>query len=159
MVRSALTLGGLMIAAALLLALVAAATGERIAENRREARQSTLRELAGVRLEMPSHRHAVACEEDVVALALVERGYGGAMDVVAAFRDGRLAGIRVTRHGETPGFADILKPEGWIGSLGAAAAEPTLDAVTGATVTANAVLRARAAALERYAAGAPWCPP
>lgn len=157
--RSALTLGGLMMAAALLLTLVDAATGTRIEENRREARQATLRELAGVAVEMPSHGDVVACAENLVALALVEQGYGGAMNLVAAFRDERLAGIRVTRHAETPGFADILKPGNWISSLGAGEQEAAPDAVTGATVTANAVLRARDAALGRYAQGAPWCPP
>ena len=160
--QGALTLGALMAIAGLLLALVNAATAERIENNRREARQATLREAAGVAVEMPAHADVVDCATALVALALVEQGYGGAMEVVAAFRDDRLAGIRVTRHAETPGFADILQPAGWIGRLGGdagAADAAALDAATGATITASAVLRARRTAWKRYAERLPQCPP
>ena len=156
--RSALALGGLMAAAGLALALVNAATAGRIDENRRVARQAVLAELTGLEVEMAAHQDTLACDHGLVALAIVERGYGGSMDVVAAFRHGRLIGLRVPRHGETPGFADILAPADWIGGLGADGAAP-FDAVTGATITSKAVLRARATALERHRAEAPWCPP
>ncbi len=160
--RGALVLGGLMAVAGLGLALVNAGTATRIEENRRAARQAVLRELTGLDVEMATHQNVVACEQGLVALAMVERGYGGAMDVVAAFRNGRLVGVRVPRHTETPGFADILAPADWIGGLGAAAGGTALggadiDAVTGATITSRAVLRARAAAIDRYGEAAPWC--
>lgn len=154
--RNALGLGALMALAGLVLALVDAATGDRIEENHRAARQAVLAELTGLNVELPAHQDTTACEHDLVALALVERGYGGEMDVVAAFRHGRLVGLRVPRHGETPGFADILAPDNWLGGLGA---DADVDAVTGATITSKAVLRARAAALQRHQAEAPWCPP
>ena len=155
--RSALVLGGLMAFAGLLLAGVDALTGERIAENRRIERQTVLRELTGVDLAMEGHEDVLACEPGLVVLAMTERGYGGSMDLVTAFRNGELEGVRVTRHTETPGFADILDPSDWIGGLGAG--EDSYDAVTGATITSIAVLRAREVALQRHAQGAPWCPP
>ena len=158
--RGALALGGLMAAAGLALALVNAATATRIDENRRAARQAVLAELTGLDVEMAAHQDTTACDHGLVALAIVERGYGGSMDVVAAFRHGRLVGLRVPRHGETPGFADILAPTDWIGGLGSPAAggDARFDAVTGATITSRAVLRARATALERHRTETPWCP-
>ncbi len=154
--RGALVLGGLMAVAGLGLALVNAGTAARIEENRRAARQAVLRELTGLNVEMATHQDIVACEQGLVALAMVERGYGGGMDVVVAFRNGRLVGVRVPRHTETPGFADILAPADWIGGLGAPDGA-NIDAVTGATITSRAVLRARAAALNRHQEAAPWC--
>ena len=155
--RGALVLGGLMAFAGLLLAGVNVLTGERVAENRRVERQAVLRELTGVDIGMEAHLDLVACERELVVLAMTERGYGGTMDLVAAFQDGAFTGIRATRHTETPGFADILDPSDWIGGL--ADDEVEFDAVTGATITSSAVLRARAAALRRHADGAPWCRP
>ena len=102
---------------------------------------------------MRGHEDVAACDRDLVALAVVAQGYGGSMDVVAAFRGGKLWGVRVTRHGETPGFADILDPSDWIGRIDA---DSHVDAVTGATITSNAVLRARDKALARWDAET-WC--
>ena len=149
-VRAALLLGLLMATAGALLAGIDAVTEHRIEANERERRQATLKELSGLDIEMPGHEDVAACDQGLVALAVVEHGYGGSMDVVAAFRRGRLSGVRVTRHGETPGFADILDPSDWIGRIG------QVDAVTGATITSDAVLRARDAALSRWSAEA-WC--
>lgn len=151
--RAALILGLLMAAAGALLAGIDAVTEHRIEANERERRQATLRELSGLDIEMPGHEDVAACDQGLVALAVVEQGYGGSMDMVAAFRHGHLSGVRVTRHGETPGFADILDPSDWIGRLDA---DGQVDAVTGATVTSNAVLRARDTALSRWSAEA-WC--
>ena len=151
--RAALFLGLLMAAAGALLAGIDAITEDRIDANERQRRQAILKELVGLDIEMRGHEDVVACDQDLVALAVVEHGYGGSMDVVVAFRGGRLSGARVTRHAETPGFADILDPSAWIGRLHD---DGQVDAVTGATVTSNAVLRARNAALARWARE-PWC--
>lgn len=157
--RGALALGALMAVAGLGLAWLDAGTSARIEDNRSAARQAVLKELTGLEVELASHRDTVVCEAGLVVLAMTERGYGGAMDVVVAFREGRLVGVRVPRHSETPGFADILAPSDWIGTLGSdQGAGAQFDAVTGATITASAVLRARAAALARHAERAPWCP-
>ena len=155
--RAALVLGGLMALAGLLLAGANILTGDRIAENRLAERQATLRELTGLELGMTSDEDMLDCERGVVVMAMRERGYGGTMDLVAAFRDSEFVGIRATRHTETPGFADILDPSDWIGGL--IGEEPAFDAVTGARITSSAVLRARAAALQRHSEGEPWCPP
>ena len=151
--RPALILGLLMAVAGALLAGVDALTEHRIEANERQQRQATLKELSGLDIEMSAHEDVAACDRGLVALAIVAHGYGGSMDVVAAFRHGRLSGVRVTRHGETPGFADILDPADWIGRIDA---DGRVDAVTGATVTADAVLRARDAALSRWSAET-WC--
>lgn len=154
--RGALVLGGLIVLAGLLLAGVDALTGERISENRRGERYGVLRELTGMSLAMDTHADVLACERGLFVLAMTERGYGGAMEFAAAFRGGDFVGIRAIRHAETPGFADLLDPLDWIGSL---AGRGDYDAVTGATITSSAILRAREAALLRHAAGVPWCPP
>ena len=151
--RAALLLGLLMAAAGALLAGIDAVTEHRIEANERQQRQATLRELSGLDIEMSGHEDVAACDQGLVALAIVENGYGGSMDVVAAFRRGRLSGVRVTRHGETPGFADILDPSDWIGRIDA---DGEVDAVTGATITSNAVLRARDTALSRWSDES-WC--
>ena len=151
--RTALFLGLLMAAAGALLAGIDAITEQRIEANERDRRQATLKELSGLDIEMSGHEDVVACDQDVVALAVVEHGYGGSMDVVAAFRGGRLSGVRVTRHGETPGFADILDPSDWIGRIDG---DGLVDTVTGATITSNAVLRARDTAFSRWTAET-WC--
>ena len=151
--RAAIFLGLLMAAAGALLASIDAITETRIEANERERRQATLKELVGLEIEMPGHEDVAACDRSLVALALVERGYGGSMDVVAAFRDGRLSGVRVTRHAETPGFADILDPSDWIGRI---EGDGHVDAVSGATITSRAVMRARDAALARWAEER-WC--
>ena len=151
--RAALFLGLLMAAAGALLAGIDAITEHRIDANERQRRQATLKELSGLDIEMRGHEDVAACDQDLVALAVVEHGYGGSMDVVAAFRGGRLSGVRVTRHAETPGFADILDPTDWIGGIDG---DGHVDAVTGATITSNAVLRARGTALARWSAET-WC--
>ena len=152
-VRAALFLGLLMAAAGALLAGIDAITESSIEANERQRRQATLKELAGLEIEMHGHEDVAACDRGLVALALAAPGYGGSMDIVAAFRDGRLSGVRVTRHAETPGFADILDPSDWIGRIGG---DFDVDAVSGATITSRAVLRARDAALARWAEET-WC--
>ncbi len=151
--RTALFFGLLMAAVGALLAGIDSITEPRIEANERQRRQATLKELTGFDIEMRGHEDVAACDRDLVALAVVAQGYGGSMDVVAAFRGGRLRGVRVTRHGETPGFADILDPSDWIGRIDA---DSRVDAVTGATITSNAVLRARDEALARWEAET-WC--
>ena len=154
--KSALCLGLLMAAAGTLLAAVNAVTQDRIDANHRIERRATLKELTGLDVEMATHSDVVACEQDLVVVAIVERGYGGSMDVVVGFHSRALVGVRVTRHTETPGFADILKPSAWIGEL---ASDGDVDTVSGATITSAAVLRATDAAARRYEANAPWCAP
>lgn len=69
------------------------------------------------------------------------RGYGGTMKIVVAFREADIHGVRVLRHGETPGFSDVLLPTAWIKNFSTLPLAE-VDAVSGATITTNAVLRA-----------------
>lgn len=93
-------------------------------------------------------------------------GYSGHIGLLAGIEaDGRLAGVRVTSHRETPGLGDAIETEksDWIRafdgtSLGAPAASDwtvrrdggVFDQFTGATITPRAVVKAVRAALEYH---------
>ena len=93
-------------------------------------------------------------------------GYSGPIDLLAGIEaDGRLAGVRVITHRETPGLGDAIEAgkSDWIRSfdgksLGAPpAAEWTVrrdggafDQFTGATITPRAVIQAVRLALEYH---------
>lgn len=95
-------------------------------------------------------------------------GYGGAIALLLAIRpDGRLLGVRVTEHHETPGLGDYIDTEKdrrtpkWIAQFDGIGLQDVpakewrpqkdggrFDARTGATISARAVLRATARALQ-----------
>ena len=102
-----------------------------------------------------------------VALVLspvVTQGYSGAIQmIVAVNHDGRVAGVRVLSHRETPGLGDRIEIErsDWIrGFDGRSLLEPVVsgwavkrdggefDQFTGATITPRAIVRGVKAALE-----------
>ena len=94
----------------------------------------------------------------VVARVIAPRGYGGEIDLlVGVSPDLRLRGIFVLRHRETPGLGDFIVDRAWRETLSGLSAEEaeSADAATGATITANAVLRAARDVLE-YAARRGW---
>ena len=68
------------------------------------------------------------------------RANGGEVDYIVAFgTDGRIGGVRVLHHAETPGFADILTPQSaWLAGFGAGGDQ--VHAVTGATITSRAII-------------------
>ena len=110
-------------------------TKERIDANRELVANER---MAGL---VPTLNQAELCQ---MGIHLEEReaiGYGGTMTVVIAYKDGKILGARVTRHHETPGFAEILEPDNWIGLFGRET-ESKVDTVSGATITSNAVIRA-----------------
>lgn len=90
-------------------------------------------------------------------------GYSGAIRMLAAVRaDGRLAGVRVLAHRETPGLGDFIEERrsGWIrGFDGRSLGNPeealwavrkdggAFDHATGATVTPRAIVKALRRAL------------
>ncbi|NIP13236.1 MAG: FMN-binding protein [Pseudomonadales bacterium] len=80
-------------------------------------------------------------------------GYGGPIRLVVGVSAGRILGIRVTDHQETPGLADFLRrPErGWLaGFSGRARPEAmAVDALAGATITSEAVIQAVRRAMAR----------
>ncbi|MEJ2383072.1 MAG: electron transport complex subunit RsxG [Xanthomonadales bacterium] len=102
-----------------------------------------------------------------VALILRHRavnGYNGDIRLLTGIaNDGRITGVRVTRHGETPGLGDAIEIEksDWIrGFDGRALGDPpadgwrvrrdggVFDQFTGATITPRAVVGAVHAALQ-----------
>jgi len=101
----------------------------------------------------------------ILRFAAVE-GYNGHIGLLAGIEaDGRLAGVRVVSHHETPGLGDAIEVEksNWIRgfdgrSLGAPEASGwavrrdggVFDQFTGATITPRAVIEAVRAALEYH---------
>ena len=136
------------------LAWFAAHTEDDIRRNRQAAEARILHELAGVPVPAGSG-DVLLCERNLAILRGAGRGYGGPLEVAVALGPGgRIVGVRVLGHAETPGFADILDAaSAWLAGF----PQGDVDAVTGATVTSNAVRHAVAAAVERYHQE-PLCP-
>ena len=81
-------------------------------------------------------------------------GYAGPIELLAAFRPdrdgtGALAGVRVTGHRETPGLGDFIDTarSPWILQFSDRPPQ-NVDAVTGATITSEAVKRGVSALLR-----------
>ena len=137
-----------------LLAWLADATEATVRENRQAAQARVVRELTGAATDVGAQGDILFCEPGLVVLRGTGRGYGGALAVaVAVGGDGRVTAVRVLEHGETPGFADILAPgAAWLEGFGRGEAH----AVTGATVTSQAVLAAVARVAARIEQEACW---
>jgi len=98
---------------------------------------------------------------------VAERGYAADIQILMAVdRDGRLLGVRVIKHSETPGLGDKIevKKDGWIKSfdgktMGAPVASQwavkkdggVFDQFAGATITPRAVVKAVKGGLEFFA--------
>jgi len=104
----------------------------------------------------------------LVLQAQANDGYAGPIQLLigVAF-DGRITGVRVTEHRETPGLGDAIEAErsDWIGRfIGTSLTQPTsarwalrrdggeFDQFAGATITPRAVVKAVRLALEYAAA-------
>ena len=99
----------------------------------------------------------------VVIPAIAPNGYNGSIYLlVGIYHDGRVAGVRVTRHRETPGLGDVVESSrsDWIlGFNGKSLTNPDakkwkvkrdggdFDQFTGATITPRAVVKAVHSAL------------
>jgi Na+-translocating ferredoxin:NAD+ oxidoreductase subunit G len=95
-------------------------------------------------------------------------GYSGEIKLLVGVRaDGRLSGVRVTGHRETPGLADYIEigKSPWIGQFtDKSLASPTpdrwkvrkdggsFDSMAGATITPRAIVKAVARALDYFEA-------
>jgi electron transport complex protein RnfG len=185
--RAALTLGVAVGAAVALLALVHGVTRERVAASERAHRAATFdRVLAGVtydndlladRIEVrdpellgtdasvPVYRARLA-DRPVAAILepVAPDGYSGPIRLLVAVQpDGRLLGVRVLAHRETPGLGDAIEERrsDWIHSFdGRSLEDPPMprwkvrkdggdfDQLTGATVTPRAVVSAVRNTLE-----------
>lgn len=189
--RSALSLALIALVGTALLAWVHGITAPRIAA---QERRLLLRQLQQV---IPADAYDNALQEDViavrdehsfpggqevrvfrarldgrpVAVAMMLRandGYNGRIDLlVGVFEDGRISGVRVLSHKETPGLGDGIETDrsDWIFSFDGKSLESPgpegwavkrdggdFDQFTGATITPRAVVRAVRRALEYYQA-------
>lgn len=87
----------------------------------------------------------------------VDKGFGGAMTVMVGINaSGEIQGVKVTRHGETPGLGtkamtpEYLSQYGGLSTVAIDGTDANVDAVTGATISSNAIFRAVETALEQY---------
>lgn len=188
--RSALSLGLIALVGTALLAWVHSLTGPRIAE------QERLQLLDQLQQVIPEDAFDNAVHEDYVtvrdeaafpgglsvrvfrarrdgrpvAVAMKLRandGYNGRIDLlVGIYENGRVSGVRVLSHRETPGLGDGIDIErsDWIRAFDGRSLENpepsgwavkrdggVFDQFTGATITPRAVVRAVRRALEYYA--------
>ena len=102
-----------------------------------------------------------------VIQAAAPDGYGGRINlIIAIHRDGRIGGVRVISHNETPGLGDYIEiaKNDWINVFNDTSLENrrdsdwkvkkdggTFDYMAGATVTPRAMIRAVHKALQYYA--------
>ncbi len=188
--RSAASLGLVAVIGTALLSGVHSLTAERIAS---QERRVVLEQLGQV---LPPDRYDNALQDDrfrfadpdwfpggqevtayrarrdgkpvavILRFAAVD-GYNGAIDLLAGIDPaGRLTGVRVVSHRETPGLGDAIELEksGWVkgfdgAALGAPPAEQwavrrdggVFDQFTGATITPRAIVEALQLALDYHA--------
>lgn len=177
-----LLLGGVALLTSGALALASRVTGPDIqAAEARDLKQSLAQVLPGQydndllhdTVVLPVAQDAVtvyrarrAGEVQAVVFQVVGQGYAGPIVcIMGVARDGRLLGVRVLKHRETPGLGDKIEPakSAWIDafrgkSLGAPAAEAwavkkdggAFDQFSGATITPRAVVHAVRGGLEFF---------
>lgn len=186
--RNGMLLGAFAVATAALLAGIYLQTRDRIAAQQRLAEERALLEIVPrtahdnsllddtlpapvdgerLRLERPRPIYRARRNGQVTTVLVPARapdGYSGAIDlVVGVRRDGRVAGVRVLAHRETPGLGDKIerRKSDWInGFEGRSLEDPAparwtvrkdggaFDQFTGATITPRAVVAATRRVLE-----------
>lgn len=188
--RAGVQLGLAGLAAAVLLAGTWVLTRDRIADSEREARLQALQIVLpakhydndpiadGISVQAPGwlgqassqvHRARLAGEPSALVFeATAPDGYAGPIRLlVAVDRDGRVLGVRITAHQETPGLGDDIEAgrSDWIhGFRGRALGDPprprwrvqrdggAFDQFAGATLTPRAVVAAVRRSLDFAAA-------
>ena len=188
MLKNALVLGLFAIGTVGSVALLQQGTATRIAAAEREAQVRALAEIlpAGsydnhlldnrIELNAPELGHRspqsayLALKDDqpsaLILPVTAPDGYSGAIHLlVGIFADGRLAGVRVLGHKETPGLGDKIElaKSDWVGSFeGKSLSDPgedgwavkkdrgEFDQFAGATITPRAVVKAVHGALRYF---------
>jgi electron transport complex protein RnfG len=188
MLKNSLVLGLFAIATVGLVALLQLATAERIATAERESQVRALSEILprssydnnlldnSIELQDPllgnkSPQAAYIALKDGKPSAIILRatapdGYSGAIQLLIGIQaDGRLAGVRVLNHRETPGLGDKIElaKSAWIRSFnGKSLSDPDADGwavkrdrgefdqFAGATITPRAVVKAVHKALQYF---------
>ncbi len=145
MIKPLVSLLGISLVCAVLLATTRAQTADPIQANR-EARNWRLAfDLVGTfdTANRDFESHTLTLEDGSRLVRGTVAGYAGDIGLLAAL-DGqqRLIGVRVTRHSETPGLGDFIDTERspWIRQF-ADRRPASVDSVTGATITSQAVKR------------------
>ena len=133
--KSVLVLTFLCVVSALCLALIHHGTKE-VRQNNRESYEN--RQLSDL-IEPQSNTNL--CDKGFELYRTTVRGYGGEIVLAIVYHDQVMKGVRVLSHQETPGFADVLNPSDWISNFGRRPIA-RIDAVSRATITSSAVLRA-----------------
>ncbi len=93
---------------------------------------------------MDAARGVVGTLLDTSAVAAAHPGYGGLVPcVIGIAADGRVTGVRLLAHAESPTFVEFVVEQGlldtWNGLTTTAAAAKPVDAVSGATATSLAI--------------------
>ena len=148
--KSILTLTLLCVASASVLALAHVHTKSFVQANIEEQKIDRLEGL------VDELDRELLCDRGIALIELDRRGYGGEMKVMVAFKEKSVLGVRVVEHLETPGFNEVLEPDDWIGRF-ATEDLGDIDAVTRATVTTTAVLRAVEDAVRLHESGVGEC--
>ena len=155
--KTLVSLGAISLVCALLLAGVQTLTEEAIDRNRAAQAWRTAFELTGERfdtsgLEWQDGR--LRLPNGGWLLRSATPGYADDIHLLTAFDEtGRLLGARVTRHRETPGLGDFIDLDRSSWMLRFAETPPlAVDAVTGATITSEAVKREVQRMIEAEAA-------
>ena len=124
-------------------------------------------ELLGTTAEVPVYRARRRGETIAVVIAPVApNGYSGPIQLLVGIsRDGRVLGVRVSAHRETPGLGDAIdiRKSNWILAFGGKSLQDPppprwtvrkdggdFDQFTGATITPRAVISAVAGALAYF---------
>ena len=158
--RSFAVVAALAVAAGALLAWFAGLVEHRVEDNRRLARTEVLREMlrdaaheASLNFAARGPGDVLLCEPSLAILRSAGAGYGGEFRIAVALdSDGRTSGVRVLEHRETPGFADIIASDSaWLARFRTSPND--VHAVTGATVTSQAVIEAVRRVLARVESG------
>lgn len=177
--RSLLSVAVVAALIALALGVTHEVTRKAIAHNEQRAWLTTIRTVTGDdtvswpvgQRDVPEHWSI--CDTDGKArheLRTVRtRGYGGEIRLLIGFSaNGRVQGLDVLNHSETPGLGDVIEPgkSDWLqqfqGLTRQSAAGPagrlrrdggSIDTLTGATITSRAVVEAMVASVSDFTPG------
>ena len=145
MIKPLVSLVGISLVCAVLLATTRAQTADSIHANREAQTWRLAFDLVGAfattNLDFASD--ILILENGRRLVRGTVAGYAGDIGLLAALDEQqRLIGVRVTRHNETPGLGDFIDVQRnpWILQFGERPL-PSVDSVTGATITSLAVMR------------------
>lgn len=177
--RTALHLGLITSLGSLMVLFISEFTEAARTENRRDALRSSWMELlqgdSSETFEFATrqlHEPVALCDQHGILQAAIipgtASGYAGPIAfVMAVNRSGKVTGVRVTSHSETPGIGDVIEENksDWIQTLSKRDAEATswqlvrdggeIDGVSGATITLRGLVRGLSKSLAQ---ARPECP-